>query len=64
MSGGAVIILILALVSSGVAFAVYRKRVNAGKSPWGWTIASFLISALVVVLAIYGLIAFAYSFGR
>lgn len=38
-----------------VTFVVYRIRVKAGKNPWFWTVISFIITAIVLVIALLGL---------
>jgi|GEM_PF-3304205 len=57
-------IIVLLLVSWAVSRSVYRKLKKEDKAPWGWTVASFLLTALLVLGAGYLLIIYLFSFER
>jgi RsiW-degrading membrane proteinase PrsW (M82 family) len=55
------VFVILCFVVPGL---VYDKQKRGGKNPWGWTIASFFITAIVLFGALVVLAAFAFRFER
>lgn len=57
-------IIVLLLVSWAVAASVYRKLVREEKSPWVWSIVSFLLTAFLFVGAAYLLLMYFFSFER
>lgn len=64
MEGIVVFFLIIFSISIGIAAVVYRRQVKAGKNPWGWSIASFLITVAILVFATYALLSYMFSFER
>lgn len=57
-------IILLLLLSWAVARSVYRKLKKEERDPWVWTVASFLLTALLVLGAGYLLIIYLFSFER
>jgi hypothetical protein len=47
------IILVLLLIPFLLAKVVYRAQVNAGKSPWLWSIITFIVTATFVLGGAY-----------
>lgn len=63
--GGLISVLVVFLaVSYAIASRVYNKQTKAGKNPWGWSIFSFIITALILVSTSFILLAYVFSFER
>ena len=60
----AIVILIPIVICLVVASSVYSKQQKAGKNPWAWTIASFLITLIVLLGVVYAMLVYAFSFER
>ena len=62
---GAFLLLLIPLaICLTVAGIVYKKKHAAGQDAWGWAIISFLITAAVIVAALFALFMYAFSFER
>lgn len=64
MIGLVIVLLVVIGISAAIAGTVYRKQEKAGNEPWAWTIGSFILSAIVMLLGAYAFIAYAFSFER
>jgi succinate dehydrogenase hydrophobic anchor subunit len=64
MGGIILLFLIIAFISFGIAAIVYNKLHKAGKNPWPRSITTFLVTAAILVFAIFMLFLYAFSFER
>lgn len=58
------VLIVMLAICFGIAAIVYRREVSKGRNPWGWTIGSFFLSAVIMFLAVFALLAYAFSFER
>ena len=58
------ILLVLLLISTGIASLVYKNQKKAGNNPWAWSIVTFILSTAILVAASLLVASYAFRFER